>query len=221
MRLILAVDVAGGNSVAGPMVAAALAYEPRTRCPEFTYNDEKGVLRRATLETLLPLYATGAVNHVRRSTCGCATVHMAPEEVSDLGVRKASLELMGRAVVRVVERVLHHQGDALRGTALDELQLHLPGNELLSSQYVAAGVRQVPSSQDWRREAALLFARVSHAHLLYALAERYPGYGLERNGGRLTREHREALRKLGPSPIHRTASNVVRLFSRRTSRRKG
>jgi ribonuclease HII len=35
------------------------------------------------------------------------------------------------------------------------------------------------------------------------LALRYPGYGFERHKGYGTREHLDALRRLGPTPVHR------------------
>jgi ribonuclease HII len=35
------------------------------------------------------------------------------------------------------------------------------------------------------------------------LAERYPGYGLERHAGYGTAQHRSALRQLGPTALHR------------------
>jgi ribonuclease HII len=39
--------------------------------------------------------------------------------------------------------------------------------------------------------------------LMARLALRYPGYGLAHNMGYASEDHREALRKLGPTSIHR------------------
>ena len=39
--------------------------------------------------------------------------------------------------------------------------------------------------------------------MMARLAERYPGYGWERNQGYATREHRDAVRRLGLTPFHR------------------
>jgi hypothetical protein len=38
----------------------------------------------------------------------------------------------------------------------------------------------------------------------------YPGYGLARNKGYATAEHQDAIRKLGPSPIHRRSFDYIR-----------
>jgi ribonuclease HII len=37
----------------------------------------------------------------------------------------------------------------------------------------------------------------------------YPGYGFARHKGYTTRDHLRALRKLGPSPIHRRSFSPV------------
>ena len=39
--------------------------------------------------------------------------------------------------------------------------------------------------------------------MMAKLALRYPGYGWERNQGYATREHRDAIRRLGLTPFHR------------------
>lgn len=51
--------------------------------------------------------------------------------------------------------------------------------------------------------AASVLAKVERDALLERLAARYPGYGLESHRGYGTAQHRDALRQLGPSPLHR------------------
>jgi ribonuclease HII len=51
--------------------------------------------------------------------------------------------------------------------------------------------------------AASILAMTFRAALLERLDERYPGYGLAVHKGYGTREHLDALRRLGPSPAHR------------------
>lgn len=50
---------------------------------------------------------------------------------------------------------------------------------------------------------ASIVAKEARDGLLRRLAARHPGYGWEHNAGYLTLEHREALRRLGPTPQHR------------------
>jgi ribonuclease HII len=51
--------------------------------------------------------------------------------------------------------------------------------------------------------AASIIAKVERDAIMVELDECYPGYGLAQNKGYGTRQHREALSLLGPSPVHR------------------
>jgi ribonuclease HII len=51
--------------------------------------------------------------------------------------------------------------------------------------------------------AASIVAKVSRDRLIRDLDGRFPGYGLARNKGYGTRQHLEALRAAGPTPLHR------------------
>jgi ribonuclease HII len=46
-------------------------------------------------------------------------------------------------------------------------------------------------------------AKVARDAMMRALDERYPGYELATNVGYASARHLEALRQLGPSPVHR------------------
>ncbi len=50
---------------------------------------------------------------------------------------------------------------------------------------------------------ASITAKVTRDALLVRLAKKYPGYGLEKHKGYGTREHYKAIKKLGPTAIHR------------------
>ncbi|WP_130806934.1 ribonuclease HII [Senegalia massiliensis] len=51
--------------------------------------------------------------------------------------------------------------------------------------------------------AASIIAKVYRDRILIDLANKYSGYAFEKNKGYGTKEHREALKKIGPTPIHR------------------
>jgi ribonuclease HII len=51
--------------------------------------------------------------------------------------------------------------------------------------------------------AASIVAKVARDGIMQECDERYPGYGLARNAGYASEGHRAALRRLGPSAIHR------------------
>ena len=58
--------------------------------------------------------------------------------------------------------------------------------------------------------AASIFAKVTRDRYMLQLAAAFPGYGWETNRGYGSREHLAALRRLGPTPHHRTSFAPVR-----------
>ncbi len=63
--------------------------------------------------------------------------------------------------------------------------------------------------------AASIVAKVTRDALMLELDARHPGYGLAENMGYGSREHRDALHRMGPSPIHRRSFHGIQawLFS--------
>ena len=59
--------------------------------------------------------------------------------------------------------------------------------------------------------AASIVAKVTRDRIMRDLAPRYPGYGWETNVGYATREHGEAICRLGVTPHHRRSFAPVRL----------
>jgi ribonuclease HII len=57
--------------------------------------------------------------------------------------------------------------------------------------------------------AASVLAKTSRDALMRDLDVTYPGYGFATHKGYGTRAHREALRRLGPSPIHRLSFTLL------------
>jgi ribonuclease HII len=58
--------------------------------------------------------------------------------------------------------------------------------------------------------AASIIAKTYRDRLMDELDKRYPGYGFGRHKGYGTPEHQSAIRRLGPSPIHRMSYQIVR-----------
>lgn len=52
-------------------------------------------------------------------------------------------------------------------------------------------------------QAASILAKVSRDQIMLQYAKKFPGYGFENHKGYGTIEHRKAIQKLGPTPIHR------------------
>lgn len=109
------------------------------------------------------------------------------EEVDATDVRKATLAAMARALAALSPPAEYALVD---GDALPVLPC--PGRAVVRGDALSASVA-----------AASIVAKVTRDRLIRALEKDYPEFGFSRNKGYGTREHLEALRRLGPSPHHR------------------
>ena len=188
---VAGLDEAGRGAWAGPVYAAAVVL-PLDR-PDLldllTGVRDSKQLSPARREALLPriLKVAGAVG------VGWAT----PVEVDEAGIVPATRWAMARAVDG-----LDGQVDALLVDYVRLPDLTLPQRALPKADIHCLSVA-----------AASIVAKVTRDRLMVALDEDFPGYGFARHKGYGTPQHRAALARLGPSPIHRMSWRPVREWS--------
>jgi ribonuclease HII len=68
-------------------------------------------------------------------------------------------------------------------------------------------------SKSFSIAAASILAKVTRDRLMKNLAVQYPVYQWQQNKGYPTKQHREIIKKLGPSPLHRK-SFLKNIFSK-------
>jgi ribonuclease HII len=178
---VAGLDEVGRGAWAGPVCAAAVVLP--LDCSDLPgllagVRDSK-LLSPAQREELLPLILDVA----EAAGVGWAT----PAEVDDRGVVPATRQAMARAVARLDGTVDALLVDYLRLPDLDLPQRALPKADVRCLSVAAASI----------------VAKVTRDRLMVALDRDFPGYGFARHKGYGTRQHREALARLGPSPIHR------------------
>lgn len=120
-------------------------------------------------------------------------------EIERLNILKATFLAMSRAVgrLRLRPRLMLIDGDKV-------LPPHLPAAALLQRAEVDGDTR-IPAIS-----AASILAKTTRDRMMAALDRRFPGYGLALHKGYATAEHRAALDRLGPCPIHRATFRGVR-----------
>jgi len=188
---IAGIDEAGRGAWAGPVCAAAVVL-PLGRDGLLDLlagvRDSKQ-LSPARREALLTL-----INRVTEAvSVGWAT----PAEVDEIGIAPATRLAMARAVVQ-----LDGQVDALLLDYVRLPDLDLPQRSLPKADVHCLSVA-----------AASIVAKVTRDRLMAALDEEFPGYGLARHKGYGTPQHRQALARLGPSPVHRMSWRPAREWS--------
>ncbi len=181
--LVIGVDEAGRGPLAGPVVAAACVLG---RDAPAGLDDSKklSAKRRAVLEPLI------------QSSCHYALGVVEAEEIDRINIFAATMLAMTRAV----------------GTLVAQLGAE-PDAVLIDGNKTPAG-RQA----EWRWaaraivggdglepciSAASILAKEHRDRVMRDHAAVHPHYGWDRNMGYGTAEHMEALRRHGPSPIHR------------------
>jgi ribonuclease HII len=185
-RHVAGVDEVGVGPMAGPLVAAAVVLPPRVRLPGLNDSKQLRAEQRESLDAA-----------IREQAVAVSVAELDPAEVDRLNVLRASLEAMRRAVVGLGTAPDHVMVDARTIPAIDLPQTPLVGGD----------------ARDGSIAAASIVAKVYRDARMRELDARHPGYGFARHKGYCTREHLEALARLGPSPVHRTSFSPVAQLS--------
>lgn len=177
------VDEAGRGCLAGPVVSAACILPETFDLPGLTDSKALSAPRREALAAAIRAQALSW-------SLGLAW----PGEIDRVNILQASLRSMERAIarLRITPALLLIDGN-------QTVQTRLP------QRTVIGGDALVPAIS-----AASILAKTFRDHLLCILDRLHPGYGLAIHKGYGTAIHLDALRSLGPSPIHRLTFRGVR-----------
>lgn len=176
LRIVAGVDEAGRGPLAGPVAAAAVILPEGE--PIAGLNDSK-LLTEAVRERLFEEIHLRALVGV-----GWAS----PEEIDALNILQASLLAMRRAVGALPLAPL---------CLLIDGNQRIPGLRMVQRTIVKGDARSASIG------AASIVAKVTRDQRMRELCAAHPGYGFSRHKGYPTPDHYEALRRLGPSPVHR------------------
>jgi ribonuclease HII len=174
--VVAGVDEVGRGALCGPVVAAAVVLGDGFDTEGL--DDSKRLTRRRR-EALAA--------RIRERARGFAVGLAEPGEIDRVNILKATLLAMRRAVLSLPEKPDLLLVDALTVPGLDVEQRAIVKGDALSVSIAAASI----------------VAKVTRDALMRDLDREHPGYDLASNMGYGSDEHRDALRRLGPSTIHR------------------
>ncbi len=185
-RLVCGVDEAGRGPLAGPVVAAAVVLPDSAPegIPNGILNDSKQMSPGKRIEAA----------RVIRNICIESGIGWCwPEEIDRLNIHRATLLAMKRALAMLSCRphVVLIDG------------LFVP-NVRLCCVPIVRGDEKVPQIQ-----AASILAKTTRDLWMQRYSRIETEFGFERHKGYPTREHRTALGRLAPSPIHRLSFNLT------------
>jgi ribonuclease HII len=182
--IICGVDEAGRGPLAGPVVAAAVIFDPAK--PMIRGLDDSKALSALKREALYDKIVDRALAYCIAS----ATV----EEIDSLNILHATMLAMKRAV---------------EGLSVVPTLVKIDGNRCptlsVRSEAVIGGDALVKSIS-----AASILAKVTRDRMLVELHQLYPMYGFDAHAGYGTPQHLAALREHGPCEHHRRTFAPVR-----------
>ena len=188
---VAGIDEAGRGPWAGPVVAAAVVLN-QSKMPDelrFGIKDSKVIssAKRERLFSLLRLHTEIGVGRAEVT------------EIDETNILSATFMAMKRALQALSISVDIALVDGNQAPNLPCKVETLVKGDALSLSIAAASI----------------VAKVHRDREMAMLAKTFPGYGWEKNAGYGTKEHREALARIGVTPHHRkTFSPVAKIISK-------
>jgi ribonuclease HII len=179
---IAGLDEAGRGSLFGPVVAAAVILNPRRRIVGLDDSKKIPPGRREVL-----------AERIREHALAWAVAEIDASGIDAWNILQASR----RAMMAALEQ-LSAQPDYL---LIDAVSLEVP---IEQKPLVRGDQRSVSIA------AASILAKVARDRKMEEYDREFPQYGLAHNKGYSTPDHLEALRRFGPSPLHRFSFAPVR-----------
>ena len=180
--LIIGVDEAGRGPLAGPVVACAVFLQQKDFDNQIEDSKRLTVVSRekAFFEIKQKSqFGIGIVNH---------------RDIDRENILNATLKAMQKAVSRLLVKLSDSQRASAFVIVDGNMRLKFP----LPSRSIVKGDLKSKSIA-----AASILAKVTRDRIMEKFDKIYPGYGFSKHKGYPTLEHRQLIRKKGPSLIHR------------------
>ena len=185
MLRIAGVDEAGRGPLAGPVVVAAVVFDPaRPRINGLNDSKQLCAERREAL-----------YERIVERALAWHIVFVEVDEIDRINILQATLLGMRRALEGVAHAA---QLARIDGNCLPR-DLPCPAETIIGGD---ASERTIM--------AASILAKVARDRHMLTLHQRWPGYGFDEHKGYATPAHRDALARLGPCPEHRRSFAPVR-----------
>jgi ribonuclease HII len=184
---IAGLDEVGRGPMFGPVVAAAVILPEGWRLRGLTDSKQLSAEDRIRF-----------AEAIRGKALAWAIAAVDVETIDRINIRRASLLAMRMAVEQLAAAPDYLLPDFLLIDGCDTIDWPCPQQAVVQGDGRSVSIA-----------AASVLAKVHRDQLLVELDSVYPGYGLARHKGYCVAEHLEALRRLGPTPMHRKSFGPV------------
>jgi ribonuclease HII len=189
-RLVAGADEAGRGCLAGPLVAAAVLIDYET----LSHSDRRALAGLHDSKQMHEEKRAEVFPCVLRAAERVSVVVRSARGIDDRGLHVTNIEALSCALERL-------QPDAAATCLVDGFSLRectVPHRAVIEGDGTSAAIA-----------AASVIAKVTRDRYMRLAAERHPGWGFEEHVGYSTPEHREAIERIGISPLHRRSFQSV------------
>ncbi len=182
-RRVAGTDEAGRGCLAGPIVAAGVAFDYEAISDQdlsvlSALNDSKKLSADRRIELF---------GEITRIAGAVAVISRSAAYIDNYGLHRTNLHCLGTSLDRV-----RTDETALLSDGYMPFGVDAPCEAVVKGDATSAAIA-----------AASIIAKVSRDRYMQSIAERYPEYAFEKHVGYATPVHREAIMQHGPTPIHR------------------
>ncbi len=186
--IVLGLDEAGRGPLAGPVVAGGVVISDMSQVIP-SVRDSKKMTEKQRNE---------AYELIKSNSLAYAVGIVGPGEIDDLGIQSAVLKAMS-IVIEVVERKLNSKVDYIIADGKNILDI---------AKYKTERIQQ-GDLYHYSISAGSVLAKVTRDNIMKKYHLKYPNYGFDTHVGYGTKRHMEALKKYGPTVIHRRSFKPV------------
>ncbi|MBI5145020.1 MAG: ribonuclease HII [Candidatus Omnitrophica bacterium] len=186
--LIIGVDEAGRGPLAGPVVAAAVALEEahfRNRIDDskkLSFNQRENAFREILLKSI---FGIGIINE---------------KVIDEVNILVATSLAMEGAVLALLGKI--------KTPSSCRIHILVDGNVRLNINYPVTNIIK-GDSRSKSIACASILAKVTRDRIMSLYGRIYPQYGFSQHKGYPTEKHKEVIKKLGLSQIHRKSFSSV------------
>jgi len=196
-------DEAGRGCLAGPVTAAAIILPNNFKLD--LLNDSKQ-LSENTRKKLLPT--------IEENSICFAVTHIQAELIDEINILKASIKAMQDSILKLNPIPLYIIVDGNSSIASQDIQRNsvvkrYSENNNNTFKGIPFSCIIKGDSKFMSIAAASVLAKTYRDDYMDKIHEEFPMYNWKQNKGYPTKEHREALKKFGPSKYHRMSFRLL------------
>ncbi|QVK18953.1 ribonuclease HII [Mycoplasmatota bacterium] len=182
VKVIAGIDEAGRGPLAGPVVASSVVLPNGFYLPGL--NDSKKLSAKKR-----DYYYDEIINNAISYGVGIVDV----SDIDKFNIYNSTKIAMIKSILNLSVKPKHLLIDAMK------LEIDIPQTSIIKGDQKSISIA-----------AASVIAKVTRDRLMQDLDKEYPGYNFKKNKGYGTKEHLNALKKYGVTPIHRKSFEPIK-----------